>query len=430
MNKQWIAMALAFAMGAATGLPLAMADDEPTEAPAEEKEAVHTAASVEVEAAPAAAETKDEGAAVTSVNFDELEARMRESYYPVRAMQEGIDTFDEMDYDELYERLRLTLNSIGGAQIMMFNMGALDSYTYTMMEQGTSSVRQQFEDIKEGKVQKNNNKLRMQMHSMQDQLLKLGETMYINIKAMEAGDASAGRAVTALERQLKELELRQSLGQASTRSLEQLKSGLTQAKSKRSTLHTNRANLMLQLEAMVGAELGGSLTLGALPSVTAEQLNAMDVEKDLEQAREKSYTLYDASETLKDAKKDFNKASVGPGLINPNGNEFNAAKHTWQSAQYEYESAVQKFELSFRTLFAQVKDNAQALEAAKAAYADKQRDYAVSKLKYEQGNISKNAYADAGDALADARDAINTAERQLLTSYRNYWWAVERGVLE
>ena len=53
----------------------------------------------------------------------------------------------------------------------------------------------------------------------------------------------------------------------------------------------------------------------------------------------------------------------------------------------------------------------------------------MSALKCQQGTISQNALADAADTLASAKDTVSGAERDLLSAYRNYYWAVEHGIL-
>ena len=50
-------------------------------------------------------------------------------------------------------------------------------------------------------------------------------------------------------------------------------------------------------------------------------------------------------------------------------------------------------------------------------------------LKYQQGNISHNALLDAADDLAEAKEAVATAQRNLFTAYRSYYWAVNYGVM-
>ena len=165
-----------------------------------------------------------------------------------------------------------------------------------------------------------------------------------------------------------------------------------------------------------------------LPQVTAQQLAAMDLDKDLAAAKEASYTLYAAKKTLDDAEETY-KDAAREYNYNQEKYQYVQAQHAWQGAQYTYEGAVQSFELSFRTLYAQVQDYRQVLQAAQTALAVEQDNYAVDQLKYEQGTISQNDLLTAQDDLATAQDTVNTARRNLFSAYNSYCWAVERGIL-
>ena len=187
-------------------------------------------------------------------------------------------------------------------------------------------------------------------------------------------------------------------------------------------------NYKTQLKLMVGADLASDLTLGALPEVTDEQLATMDLEADLAAAKEASYSLYDAKLTLDDARETYNDAG-GDGYHNKDKYEYQMALHQWQSAQYTYNATVQNFETGFRTLYAQVKDCKQVLDAARTALAVEQNNYAVDQMKYEQGSISRNELLTAQDDLSTAQDSVDTAAINLFSAYNTYRWAVEYGIL-
>ena len=90
---------------------------------------------------------------------------------------------------------------------------------------------------------------------------------------------------------------------------------------------------------------------------------------------------------------------------------------------------MESYELKFRTLYLQTKDYYQAWEAAKVALEAEEAGFAADELKYSQGRISKNALSDASDALAAAREKVATTGLDLFTSYNNYRWAVDHGIL-
>lgn len=362
-----------------------------------------------------------------TLSYANLADRMRANYYPLRALEESVLTITEIDYGTMEEQLWNKLNDIASAQWMMSaNPMLMDQAQYAQLQQAYSAMRVQYDAIREGELQKDNADALRQLRNAQNQMLVFGETLFVAIKGMEAQDAALTRQITQLDRTIQEMELRCQLGQVSQLTVEQVKAGRTQAVSGKKTLEMNLNNYLLQLESMTGAELGAPLKLGALPKVTPEQLAAMDLEADLAAAKAESYELYDAEKTYKDARKTFYE-SGGAG----NGKSYaeKSRIHTFNTAQYTYDDKLLTFELYFRTLYAQVKDCAQTLDVKRAALAQQEKSYSVSALKFEQGNISANALADAKDELAAAKDEVASAERELFSKYTSYQWAVAYGIL-
>ena len=267
-----------------------------------------------------------------------------------------------------------------------------------------------------------------QLKSVEDNTVQMMQNVYITLLGLEEQSAALARQDAALDRTLAELELRYQLGQISTMTLEQAKAGKIQLESGKATLDMNITALRRQLNAMVGEELTAPLTLGALPAVTAEQLSAMDVEKDLEKAKAASYDLYAAKKTLDDADEEYDDSGA-KSYYNERDYKKVQARHKWQSAQYTYNATVQKYELTFRSLCDKVKDCAQILSAAKVSLECERSDLAAAQLKYEQGTISENALHTAEDELYTAQDTVSGAERDLFTAYNNYRWAVDYGLL-
>lgn len=361
-----------------------------------------------------------------SASFANLERRVRENNLQYLAIQENVVNLENFQYDQIYESLRTQLNSIASGQYFLSVTGQGDSYQATSLSQAYDSLRGQFDAIKNGDLQEDNAGVLRQLRNLQNQIVMGGETLYMAVTAMEAREASLERQLKALDRTLQELELRHKLGQVSALQVSQARTGRAQLSSGLATLRMNIWTSKAQLEQLLGAEQTGALVLGAVPGVTEEALSAMDLEADLKTARELSYELFDARETLKEAKEAYG-ALGGAGA--PGRQDVVSARHGVQAAQYTYENTVQTYELRFRALYAQVKDYKQILEASKAAVESKEASYAASELKYRQGNISKNALLDAEDELTEAKEAVRSAENDLFTAYNNYCWAVKTGIL-
>lgn len=409
MKKRWTALLLALAMLSALAVG-ALADEQDKE---------KTAAEETAQTAPDAEGT---------LHFENLSARMRTGNYTLLSLEENIAAIECIDYDKMYEDLRNGLNSIASAQWGLIQMGQGESYTYETLTQRYDALRKTFDDIKEGKLQQDNADLVRQLRNAQASLLAAGESLYVGLLALEDQSTALTRQTAALDRTIEEVKLRYELGQVSAMTLQQTEAGKAQMESGKAAIDAAAAQLRRQLNAMIGEELTAPLTLNALPGVTAEQLAAMDVEKDLEKAKAVSYGLYAAKLTLDDADEEY-KDKAGDLGYNKDNYEYIAVKHQWQAAQYTYNAAVQSFELSFRSLYDSVQSYASALNAAKVSLECERSDLAAAQLRYEQGTISENALHTAEDELYTAQDTVSGADRDLFTAYNNYRWAVDYGLL-
>lgn len=353
---------------------------------------------------------------------------MRENNLSVLALQENVDYINSINYDKLYDELRKQMNDIADMQWMMVLTDQTGSYAYEQLDQTYKSLREQFDAIKDGELQKDNAAAVHQLKSLQDQIVMGGEMLYATIAGLETQEASLQRQLTALNRTVEELELRYQMGQVSALQLTQTKAGRTQLASGLETLRMNIRNTKAQLEMMIGAEQTGQIVLGQIPEVTEKQLAAMDLEKDLLTAKDRSYELYAAAKKLEEPQETYK--DLGKQYdYNEKNMQFRQAKHNWQAAQYTYNDTVQSYELKFRNLYAQVQDYKQILDAAKVSLECEKASYAATELRHEQGTVSTNALLDAKDSLNDAEEKVQTASNDLFSSYNTYCWAVEHGVL-
>ena len=252
---------------------------------------------------------------------------MKEKSYALLALEESIALVESTDYEKVEQELRDGLNEIADAQWGMTALGSAgtaalssslmagtpDASDYALagavdavggavgrlasqsLQTQYDALRERFDAVRDGELQKDNAGVVHQLKNMEDSTIQMAQSAYITLLGLEEQSAALARQDAALDRTLAELELRYQLGQISTMTLEQAKAGKIQLESGKATLDMNITALRRQLNAMVGEELTAPLTLGALPAVTAEQLSAMDVEKDLEKAKAASYDLYAAT---------------------------------------------------------------------------------------------------------------------------------------
>ena len=401
--------------------------------PAQEEPAGQPAGEQAAEQEPAGEQPEEDSAPeeivpdpVGTVSFANLDSRLRENNLNLLALEENIAALEVIDYDKMKEDLRTSLNSTANLLWNLTLAGQSDSYAAASLQQAYDAMRTTFDDLKDGELQEDNEAIIRQLRNAQDQVVMAAQSLYVALAEMELNDAALDRTLAALDRTVEELELRYELGQISALTLEQTKSGKVTAVSGKQTLEMNIANYKHQLELMIGAQLSGTIQLQPLPDVTQQDLEAMDLEADLERAKTNSYELFAAQRTLEDAKESAKDSAEG---YTDTTYQYKAAQHQRQAAEYTYNAAVQSFEMSFRTLYNQVKDDWQVLAAAQTALACQQDTYASMQLKYEQGNLAENKLKDAADEVAAAQDTVDSAKISLFSAYNNYRWAVDYGIL-
>lgn len=366
---------------------------------------------------------------VGTVSFENLERRIREHNLQLLALEENVTSLEGMDYEAMQESLRKRLHNFAQGKWIkqtdeeLANIMGLGEVSLEFLNSSYDALREQFDAIRDGELQKDNAGVIRQLKNLQDQIVMSGETLYMAIYAMETQETALQRQLAAMNRTVEEMELRYELGQISALQLQQTKSGRTSLVSGLDTLQMNIRNYKLQLEMLIGAELTGEIELGAMPSVTDQELEKMDEEADLAAAKEQSYEIYAAEQTMKDAEDAYVENMTAVLYIK------DSVERTLEAAKYTYNASIQDYELRFRMLYAQVQDYRQILSAAQTALACEQASYAAQELKYQQGSISENTLLSARDTLQEAEETVESAKNDLFSAYNSYCWAVEHGIL-
>ena len=253
-----------------------------------------------------------------------------------------------------------------------------------------------------------------QMDGTANQLILGSESIYIALVGLEIQETALVRQLAALDRTIAELKVRHEWGQVSQLQLMEAENGRASLVSGLTTLRMNMTNLRMQLENMLGEDITGTIEVGTLPRVTAEQLSAIDLEKDLKMVLRRNPDVQ-AAENKEDS-------LFGSGMT---GDLLDSMS---DAADYGIKSAKLQAEMKFRSLYGELMDCRQVLTNAKSSLEVEQLAYQAEELKYNQGTISKNAFLAAADDLQTAKEAVLTAENNLFSTYNEYNWAVKHGI--
>ena len=423
MNKRLTALLLALALTLSVGMVSALADEEiqPAEenaAAAAEMETTETAAGegllITASGNAAVEETpviEVEEATPDMILFKDVAELVRKNSPAYGALAAQIAYVEEtQDYvEELQGKLAQVMARIaelsrdpGADPAMLARLQAQQVQLQTAISSFASVAQQDT----------------TQMEAGCDQIIMGCESLYIGLVNLEIQETALVRQIASLERTLEELKVRQEWGQVSKLQVMELESGLNAAVSGLATLRTNETNLKMQLEQMIGEKITGTVVVGALPRVSAEQLQAIDVEKDLKTVLRRNPDVQaanDADNALWNMSKDSMSEGMWDALDDAN--------------DYTLENAKQQAEIKFRLIHATLLNKRQAVEDANTALELEQLTYNAAALKYQQGTISHNALLAAEDDLQTAKEAVETAENDLFAAHNQYQWAVKHGVL-
>lgn len=431
-----------------------------------------TASAARVSGSAAPKPTTSREWAVTPVrgelSFDQIAPKVRANNLTVQSMEETLASMEAMDWDKAIGELEDAIdalegtiadlkNSTGTAKTACENLAAsivgiqsaleplqaagiikdiaaLGSSIYNGLQLAClnatlASMEEQLKDLKDQKndyISKTLPDTKRQIASSISQIIIGAESLYLTILSTQLQLEALADTKAAMERTVAEMELRYERGQISQLTLTQVKNGYNSLLANMGTLGVALTSMTSSLQALLGDSITGSIILAALPTITDQDIAALSFSEDLAKAKEASYSLYTAARTVEDAEEDMEKACQESGK---NSYQYKMAQHTYESAVLSEKSAIQSFEISFRSLYDQLSPALAVCTAAENDLAYEARVYQAAQLKYQQGNLSANALADAKDTYEAAKRSYASSKIDLFTTWLNYQNAVKYGVV-
>lgn len=410
-----------------------------------------------------------------SLSFDQIEGRVRAHNLNVRAAQEGVEQVKSMNWDkalsemdDAIEEMEDLIDSMSGSSTGAIasasaslaaslaklqqatdetssiyagevvsgiaNVSSLTSMaTYGAMQaESLKSTLESLEDQRDDlKKQKDNYPKTIEdtermVQSTIDQIVSGAESLYLTILTTELQYESLQDTLLSMNKTVEEMQLRYDLGQISAQTLLQVQNGYATLVNSLSGLENTMGTMRSSLQSLLGEVPDGTLSLTEVPSVSQAQLDAINDSSDLETAKEKSYTLYNAARSVEKAEDDMDDARKDNGK---NSYQYQMAEHAYQSAVYQQSAAIASFELSFQNLYRAIAPAQATLAVKEADLAYQEQVCAAAELKYQQGNISANALQEAVNTRESARRDVEAARLDLFTAYHAYRQAVNKGLV-
>ena len=307
------------------------------------------------------------------------------------------------------------------AQIQAQQMAASLQSTIDSLETQLEDLKEQKEDYKKTVAD-----TKVQFASTINQIVAGTQSLYVSILSYEDQLTALKESQAAVQRMVDQMDLRYQLGQISRLTLQQVRNSYDALLVGLDSMENGITFMKSSLQSQLGEEPTGQVTLAALPEVSAADISAASCYSDLDKAKAASYDLYAARRAVEDAKEDMDDARRENGK---NSYQYKMAEHSHQAAQYQEQSAIQSFELSFLNLFNALAPAQNALKTAQTTLDYEEQMYKVAELKYQLGNLSAHALADAKDTYETAKRDHKAAEADLFTAWTSYRNAVDYGLV-
>lgn len=384
--------------------------------------------------APAAA--AEAGTQTVSLSFETLEETVRAGNVSIKSYGSSVKSVEETDVEDDYTLQYFSMS----AEISQYEkqiselteaINGLDedeeALRRTLTAQRSSlqstvkALRNSYDDLEDDEDDAKErhlstiNSTRRQYQDAADQICMSAENTYLSLKALDYSRSETHRSIDRLDREISLAETRTALGMTSKNDLKSLKSQRESLAADMKTLNVQYDNLCSTLAVQCGYTAGTKIETAELPKVTDEQLEAIDYEADLAQARKNSYAIWSKEDAVRQAADDYE-------------NDVTDNLYAQEAAKIELEAEKENVTASFRKLYRALEEQRAVLNAAQADLAQAQKTFDIEQTRYDCGMISRVSYLEAQETLVAAEEAVGSAEIELLSAYNEYEWA-KRGVM-
>ena len=208
--------------------------------------------------------------------------------------------------------------------------------------------------------------------------------------------------ITLAEQNLATVKRKVAAGTATQSQQLTAEQSLTSAQTALSTAETNLEATRRSLVLMLGWNANDTVNIGELPSITADTVNAIDLNADIETAKTKNYSLQATERQL------------------TNATTSNVRAELTQTR----DTAVKNIAANVTNLYDSLKQSLADLDAANETLSVKQSDLASADAKLAAGMMTQNQYNSTRLSYDSAKVSVQQKQLAVLTAYINYEAAV------
>ena len=208
--------------------------------------------------------------------------------------------------------------------------------------------------------------------------------------------------ITLAEQNLATVQRKVAAGTATSSQQLTAEQSLTDAQTALTTAETNLEATRRSLVLMLGWSASDTVNIGELPTITADTVNAIDLNADIETSKTNNYSLQSTERQLNNATTSNVRA------------ELTQTRDT----------AVKNIAADVTDLYDSLKQSLTDLDAANETLAVKQSDLTAADAKLAAGMMTQNQYNSTKISYEAAQTSVKQKQLAVLTAYINYEAAV------
>ena len=208
--------------------------------------------------------------------------------------------------------------------------------------------------------------------------------------------------ITLAEQYLDTVKRKVAAGTATSSQQLTAEQSLTNAQTALTTAESNLEATRRSLVLMLGWNANDTVNIGELPTITADTVNAIDLNADIETAKTRNYSLQATERQL------------------TNATTSNVRAELTQTR----DTAVKNIAANVTNLYDSLKQSLSDLDAANETLSVRQSDLSTADAKLAAGMMTQNQYNSTKLAYDSAKVSVQQKQLAVLTAYINYEAAV------
>ena len=248
----------------------------------------------------------------------------------------------------------------------------------------------------------------LQLESINKQIIWGAESLFTAYHALSRQIDLANENLKTLNRNIKALEHRFSLGQITESTLLDIKSTGATLKLGIGSMENELVNLKGQINMLLGRKYDEPININKLPDAQPGFLKTVDAEKDLRSAKNQSYLISVAEMEIDEYSRGINTSQQ---------NKYAIAKNN-------YTNEVRAIEFKYDSLSRAITDKEAALASSESQLVLRQKQLENTKVRYRLGLVSKLALDQAESDVLIQTISVDSANAELFTAIRRYEWLI------